>query len=228
MTEIPTTAFRQLYITKFLVGSDANLPSRLGHFVMWFGACETIITEILARVLGFYNYPQRLEFVIRGMDARVKCERLRQACEHLCPLGQNLSDRLTYFQNTIVPLRNRVSHSWPILENDGCIHFTSLGKVHGVEFVADSTLSSTPDFILLDDLLDRGIWLHAFSSDLLAAMACQIDGKPLEISDPQSNLLQGFQKARPPKVPNAKSGRRERKRLRKGLPSRGKKSDEIL
>jgi hypothetical protein len=169
------------------VGQPAKLALHTGYFIMWFGAREGVITQMLAHVLGFFDQAQRLEFVVRGLDARSKCERLRQAAKFLKPLGPNLDSRLLYFLEKIVPLRNRIAHTWMVLEDDGRIHFTSIGKIHDVIFKGDPTIPSAPDNIHLDDFFDRGAWLHAFSVDLLNAMeASALHDKALEIDDPHS------------------------------------------
>lgn len=168
-------------------GQSSILALHTGYFIMWFGACEGIITQMLAHVLGFSDHVQRLEFVTRGLDAKAKCERLRQAAKLLNPLGQNLNERLIYFQEKIVPLRNRIAHTWMVLEDDGRIHFTSLGKLHDTTFLSDPSIPSAPDNIHLDDFFDRGAWLHAFSVDLLDAMeASALHGRVLEIEHPRS------------------------------------------
>jgi hypothetical protein len=91
---------------------NSILPLHIGYFILWFGTCEGVITRILAHVLGFAKQAQRLEFVTRGLDAKAKCERVRQAAKLLMPLGPNLNARLLMFQEKMVPLRNRISHNW--------------------------------------------------------------------------------------------------------------------
>ncbi len=62
----------------FLDGSDKEMPSHLGVYLQWFGIAEVCITTMLAIVLRFSDW-EKFEIIVRGMDARVKCERLRQA-----------------------------------------------------------------------------------------------------------------------------------------------------
>jgi hypothetical protein len=214
MVQKVTPEFREFYRKEYLEGHQAILPVRLGHFMMWFGACEVLITSMITYVLGFDEYPARLEFIMRGLDGRVKCERLRQAAKSLKPLGPNLDARILYFQEKLAPLRNRIAHTWPI-EEDGVVFFNTLGKLHFVKFKMDPTLRTEPDSITLDLLLDHGIWLHAFSNDLLAATNDAAQLGYLEVVEPQSHLPTAPPKDQPPEDANAKSDKRAQKRQQK-------------
>lgn len=52
----------------------------------WFGVVEIIITRVLADVLEFDDF-EMFDLLTRGIDARVKCERLRKACQKYLPMG---------------------------------------------------------------------------------------------------------------------------------------------
>jgi hypothetical protein len=192
------------------VGDNGNLALHIGYFILWFGTCEGIITQLLARVLGFSNQVQRLEFVTRGLDAKAKIERLRQAAKLLMPLGSNLDNRLLHFQKKMVPLRNRIVHTWMILEV-GPVHFTSLGKIHGVTFIHDQNIPSEPENIPLDDLFSHAAWIHAFSVDLLDAMESSLQSGVLEVDQPRSHLPKAHPRDQPAKARRAKTGKRAQK-----------------
>ena len=61
-------------------GPDRDLYLHIGYFMSWFSAVELKITFFLALVLDDRQL-EDFELLVKGMDARVKCERLRKACK---------------------------------------------------------------------------------------------------------------------------------------------------
>lgn len=176
---------------KFLNELDGRLPLHLGFYLQWFAIAEVHITTILACVLKLTQLEQ-LEYVIRGMDARVKCERLRQAAKVYRPLGDNLKISLGVFEQDCIPLRNRVAHSWAILDDKtDIIHFGSFGRMPKPNKDGPLDPHSGAHQIHIDDLFSQAMWINLFVGDLIAALDGAIAGGSLEIGDPKSRLPQG-------------------------------------
>jgi len=211
MEKIPPEA-REVLRNAFLTGEAATLPVHLGYFFQWYSVVEVSITTMLAWVLGFYNL-EKLEYLVRGMDGRIKCERLRQAARAYRPLGPELEIRLEYFQQKVVPLRNKLVHTWPYLNGKtGRIYFMTTGAPFGsAEELEKLFKSGKAKTIHLDDLFGYGAWLHLFAQDLFEALRASVDGGPLEMASPQSDRPKGLQKGHPPKAGHAKPDRRARK-----------------
>jgi hypothetical protein len=193
---------------ELLIGPNGVLPTHIGYFLMWYGAAEVGITTMLALVLDFRNF-EKLEFIVRGMDARVKCERLRQASKKYMALGPEIEVRLRYFEKTIVPLRNKIAHSWPYLdETSGHVLFGSVGipDEGTAKFAAMKAIS-----IHLDDLFDAAAWVHLFAQDVHDAIRSAIRGGALEVANPQSDRPKEFPKDQPPKARHATTDKRVRK-----------------
>lgn len=165
----------------FLAGEDGALVAHLGFYVMWFAVVEVQVTAALAAVLGLRPLA-RAEVVMRGMDARVKCDRLRQAAKKYHPIGPNLAVRLKYFEKKSIPLRNSVVHTWPVIEDDGMVHFDTMGRLHGLP-----QTEFPPASIHLDELMCEGLWLNHFSQDLQLATFSLVRDKKFEIDDPKSS-----------------------------------------
>jgi hypothetical protein len=151
-------------------GEDANLYQHIGYFCTWFGQVELQITFLMALL---NNSPDFVGFdlLIKGMDARVKIERLtkllklRAAYEKKSNLGQ----RLIHFETLIVPLRNRIMHSgfYSTHDPESVLHLTSLTK-----FPAGGPIpnpipdTEDADSITYLRLFKAGLWLNYFNDDL--------------------------------------------------------------
>lgn len=64
--------------SRIFSGADRDLYLHAGYFMTWFNQIESQLTFLLAKVLGMRDLEQ-FELLIGGMDARVKCERLKKA-----------------------------------------------------------------------------------------------------------------------------------------------------
>ena len=177
--------------TRFLTGDDARLSLHLGNYLQWFGIAEVNVTTMLAFILNLTQWEQ-LEYVVRGMDARVKCERLRQAAKAYRPLGDNVKASLSVFEQKCIPLRNRAAHSWPFLDaKTDIISFATFGRMP--DRAEDGRWEFDPSTrqIHIDDLFSQAMWLNSFANDFSRALQRATDGGPLEVDDPKSRLPQG-------------------------------------
>ena len=178
------SALRRIHLSE----SERIVPSHLGFFLMWFGIAELTLTEMLAYVLGQQDMG-RFELLVRGMDARVKCERLRKACKKYRPMGPGLSKAVAYLEQESIPLRNKLAHCWPVVQGgpgDPLIHLSTVGKLPSGHPLLRNT--ETAETLHMDDLFRAGLWLNEFSNVIIAVISAAVDGKPLEITDPTFHL----------------------------------------
>jgi hypothetical protein len=170
---------------------DRNLFLHLGYFVAWYGSTEIWLTYLLSIAVNT-NDLDSFNLLTRGMDAKVKCERLRAACRfNGYTIGPNLDDRLAYFHERIIRTRNRILHTFPVVLDDdlNTIHFTTIGKIPGqVRGYVDGGVPT----MLLDQLFEQGYWLNHFAEDISSITKKRIDPKTLEIANPLSTLPTEF------------------------------------
>lgn len=133
------------------------------------------LTRLLAFLVGMNNM-KTFDLLCKGMDARVKCERLRKAAKQAHPLGPIFTDQLSRFEQKSIAVRNKVSHSWPVLDN-GTIYFCNVktGAFRPENFEKDGTE------MLATDLFMEGLWLNAFSKNVCSAINNVSSGGPLEV-----------------------------------------------
>jgi hypothetical protein len=176
--------------TKVFEGPDRNTYLHIGYFVTWFSAVEVRLTQLLALAVRATNL-EGFELLTRGMDARIKLERLRRACRNRGNIGRNLSERLRHFEKRMIPLRNKMAHSFVITDPTYArIHFASVAKLpyaaYGLEQIGEN-----PDSLAIRDVFEHALWLNYFSNDLDKVIrAVQTDAsKIFEIDHPLSPSL---------------------------------------
>ena len=106
---------------------------------------------------------ERFELVARGMDIRVKCERMRAAIGINRKIGPNMEARLKAFEKTLIKMRNKMLHSWAVLDTEkkSIIHLASMSKM--------PTSRIKPPQVSSNELAFLSYWLFKFNSDLLDA-----------------------------------------------------------
>ena len=161
----------------FLTAEAANLQSNIGHFIMWFGTAEMFLTRLLAHLVGMHDM-EKFDLLCKGMDARIKCERFKKAAKQAGGLGKKFSDELSYFEKKSIPLRNRISHSWPV-QHEETIYFCTVksGAFSPTDFKKDGTEISTLA------LFAEGFWLNGFAKNIHLAMVSVFSEGPIEIVD---------------------------------------------
>lgn len=201
---------------KFMSGTAGELATHIGDFVLNFSTAEMWITNALYWILGITD-SARLEHLTKGMDARVKCERLRQAAKAYCQLGPHLSAGLAIFEEDCIPTRNRIAHTWPYLNPaTRIIQFSSLANLPDLEATKPPPTLAKTHGIHIDDLFCQGMWLNKFGSDIHSALMQAKRGEHLEITDERKRPLSEGRSGSPKKAGRAKS----RKRATKQPPSR--------
>jgi hypothetical protein len=156
----------------------------VGHFICWFGVVELHLTAILARALSFQDL-ERFDYLVRGMDAKTKIERLFGSSGYYCQLGPNLCERLERFKSVSSSIRNTIVHSWPHFEND-VLHLGSIGSLPPTARFWRKTKTPAPT-IKLSDLFVEAFWLRDLAHDLEWVLT-QPASETLEIIEPRSGL----------------------------------------
>jgi hypothetical protein len=163
---------------------ETTLYLHTGYFMSWFAATELQLTLMLAIALR-YKRLDDFDLLVRGMDARTKCERLRNACKKYKPMGPNLSTRLDHFERKICGVRNKVAHRYLALpNNDGPVYLATLAKMPYLAF-GEKQIGEKPDEMSLLELFEYGLWLNFFSQDL-GPLTAQPDRETFEIDQPRS------------------------------------------
>jgi hypothetical protein len=205
-------------------GEDRDHYLHIGYFIAWYSSVELGITGLLAMATNSQNL-DAFELLVYGMDAKTKVERLRKASKTGVTLGQNLSDRLTFFYDKIIPIRNSLVHSGLTQDpQKTALHFSSLAKLPFYA-IGQPQRGAKPTRMPYRKLFEYALWLNFFSDDLIKIINA-VPPKIIEIDHPRSpKPPDSKQDQRPSKTP-ATPGRRERKRARKGQPLRGTKEPD--
>lgn len=166
-------------------GKDRHVYLYVGHFMLWFSAVEVGITLLLALATKSIDV-KGFRHLARGMDARVKCERLRAACRDYKPMGDNLSTRLEFFEKTMVKTRNNLTHSVVLLpEPREKLYFASFGAFGTHDAPPDYDGDQAPHVPALE-VFKQGLWLNLFDTDLRAVAHGEAQASILEIDHPRS------------------------------------------
>jgi hypothetical protein len=161
-----------------------------GHFLAWYAIVEMHLSVLIAMLSGVHDF-EVFQILTKGMDARVKLERLRQLAKAKSGIGPNLKLRLDSFEKTIIPRRNRLSHAAPwINENEaGKFHLITIANFSeafaGPGWDA-SSLNEVPKPLYASELIEMGKWLRYFSVDLGKLQTVSALSKMLEIESPHS------------------------------------------
>ena len=140
----------------------------IGFFIYWYASVETAVSIMLTRATG-NQHPAHFHTLTRGMDAKLKCERLREALKISdCTIGPALTKRFEHFTSRLSSLRNQLVHNYPFFHEDTF----QLVSVGAPPHVVDRPVKGAPKPVMVPslELYERGKWLQAFSSDLYALM----------------------------------------------------------
>jgi hypothetical protein len=198
-----------------------------GYYLYWFASVEIVITHLLVHVLGYDGDPEKVDILVSGMDARVKCERLKRASDRYKPLGPNLSELLEHFADKHIDLRNLISHSRPEIETgyhrpngEALIHFSTLGKVYNPSKlpIRGRPLGIAAPSRPLREIYERAEWLRLFYFPLLRVFRVAGDLAVLEIDPATLSFPEAPpkpKKANPHAIPDRRARKAHRKTLRK-------------
>lgn len=198
---------------RFFEGEYGELASHLGTYLMFFGTAEVHLTTMMAAAAGITDFDSA-EILIRGMDARVKIERLRQAVKKDDKkLGPNLNALVEVYLQKCLPLRNKIAHSWPLTEGRS-VHFGSMTTIKKATKGGETIDLASVDTVHLDDLMSQAMWLNTLTQDLAAAMHHYSKTGVFEVTEPKSDL---------PKLEGSSDATVSSKQQKRARRSKGKK-----
>jgi hypothetical protein len=202
-------------------GPDQKLHFLIGFFTAAYAIVELRITLMLAKATKITQL-QSFDLLTRGMDIKTKIERLRRASEKESLLGPNLIARLNIVDDYIRPLRNKVAHTYAVLDaTETKLHFATLVALPKTSATRHPE-ATDPETIEAFELFEAAAWLRLLNAELSEAYRWQAHTGKFEIIHPRSPLRRGSGQSHDQPKTAAKLGRRERKRERKGQPLRRK------
>lgn len=198
-------------------GVDGDLYSDIGFFATWYGLAELQITRLLAQYTGSHDL-EAFDILCRGMDARVKIERLRLAIKRRAKIGTELHLRLAFFSDNIIGLRNSLMHSaFSTSEDDGPKRYflSGLAAMPWEELGMGKPMTKLkPKVVGSLDLYEYGLWMSYLAKDLSHVVSAEDQqGKPIiEIVGPKSMVPEAFRQKHARKADRAKVDRPDQTR----------------
>ena len=156
----------------------------LGFFQTSFTTAEAFLTMLLAALC---KAPMdRFEITARGLDARIKCERIRAAAKQFSALGPNYDDWLSTFERPCIKLRNKMNHNlvFPAPTFDGIY----LGPARDYSVQRDKHAKGAAADVRIASLNGYSRWLLAFAMQTADATEDLLSGKAIETSVPSARL----------------------------------------
>lgn len=182
-----------------------------GAFLARFASVEMMLTALLAVLLQLGDLTA-FQIITRGMDARVKIDRLKQLAKHRNgKIGATLKERLDYFENSMIPVRNELAHGalWGNQKERGRWHVITIDSFQFP--FTDDVLDNTAKSYTAGDLSARATWCDLFFKELAQAFDHARRGEVLEIDTPAIKVPKGTpqhppkQRAKPPRAPGTKA-----------------------
>jgi hypothetical protein len=170
---------------------EGDMFADVGFFMCWFATAEYVLTSLLAFSTASRDF-EAFDILCRGMDARVKIERLRKSAARHGGIGPNLTKRLDVFEKGAIHLRNKIVHNAITHnEDDGDRRYFLSGPANApwaeLGMVAPKT-SQRPIVVRSVDLYAWGTWLSFFTEDLNTVSRKAMKRLALEIDEPKSRL----------------------------------------
>jgi hypothetical protein len=150
----------------------------IGEFVCCFSSTENALALVLSNLLAAKSI-DRFEIVVRGMDARVKCERLRAMVALDGSIGPNLEARLRVFERSIIKQRNKLAHNWLIIDPKA---------PDDIQMVQTYIGEHKPPSVSTKRHANLSYWLINFNVDLFKALRALLSTGIFETDHPLSSL----------------------------------------
>lgn len=185
--------------------AERELYLHLGHFFAWYNAAEFSLTLTIAMMLRESDLAA-FHALTKGLDARSKIRRLKQICKiKKRAIGPNLTERLTYFHDTICEFRNTVSHNAIAIGEEGTnFYISAIDRMPWRELGFDTTDEPPAKAIKRLTVFEYGSFLNDFTFDLIAVNRLAAAGQPLEIDHPRSQLPEAHPSNSPAPDPQTK------------------------
>ena len=163
--------------------NDMNLHAGIGYFVAEYSKVELATTALLAVLTKNENF-EAFHVLTRGMDLRVKIERLRELCKPLSLIDPKsaIDMRLELMGHKICTLRNKLSHSFIDVPMAG---FPELG-LSSIMGLNPKTRGAHTELLHLDALAIYSDWCDTFFQDLLSLLPLAKKSAKFSIGHPHS------------------------------------------
>jgi len=189
MTHDPVERLRQ----RIFGGKDNILYQHVGYFLAWYSSVEFRLTFLLAIVSGLRDM-EVVDLLTKGMDARVKVNRVRSICQKKKrPIDKksNFGLALTDFHDKLIPVRNKLSHNALAIAESGepRLFITGLNRMPYKAFGDPEQLGESPEEITFLKLFEYGLWLNHFNDDMGDTITRAMRGESLDIGSPRSWAL---------------------------------------
>jgi hypothetical protein len=144
--------------------NSLNLHAGIGYFSAAYSKVELAITVLLAALTKNEDY-EAFHVLTRGMDLRIKIERLRELCKPLSLIEDKsaLDMRLLLLAGKICTLRNKLSHSYIGIPDAGVLEL-GLSTIMGLRPISKN---ATTELLNLEALEIYTDWCESFFHDLL-------------------------------------------------------------
>jgi hypothetical protein len=172
----------------------------IGYFVSAFGIVDFSFACTLAVLTRSHDHDM-FELLARGMDARVKLERIRAAAKTMKGIGANLNARLKIFETTILRIRNEISHGGVMYSEDAKpLRYFHVSVAKSKLHPEDKPIGDGPamPFATSLELFGWAEWLWLFAGDIRSLEPALKRGDILEVAHPKSPLRKGDQENRRP------------------------------
>lgn len=220
--------WQQLRELTYRGDDDTQLYLDLGHFIARFAIAELGLTTLLAKLTGSHD-PVTFDLLVKGMDARVKVERIRKAIALRKLAHPSFIARLDVFEEDIITLRNQLTHS-SIATTEGIdppsyflfglsnLPWDELGEAAPIGMAR----AGKPTVVASQELYSAAYWLWLFAEDIRTASARATRGETLRIESPRSPLPKGSREDRRQQAERARVDKLARKAAQRALAARQK------
>lgn len=174
-------------------GVDRDMYLDIGFFIAWYAQAELALTAVLAASVQISDLAT-FDMLCKGMDARVKIDRLRKSAKRHGGIGPNISARLKLFEERVTPLRNKVAHSSITFSEDDKPRrywLSGLANLPWEELGLGPRKTDIPPYeVSSRDIYSCGVWLSFFAMDMSSLQRLASARKQLELDAPRSRILE--------------------------------------
>jgi hypothetical protein len=161
----------------------------MGNYLTQYAMLEMQLTMILAAQSNMVRDLESFHILTRGMDCRVKLERMRTIAKGREGIGPKLKMRLDHFEQKAIQLRNDLAHAafWRNETVVGRYHLLTIDTARAADF-DDQKIPEVARVVEASDLLQAAYWLNVLREDLSPVFFQAIRREQLEVVNPKSRV----------------------------------------
>ncbi len=169
--------------------NSLNLHAGIGYFIVAYSKVELGITTLLALLTKNEDF-EAFHILTRGMDLRVKIERLQELCKPLSLIEPKsaLDIRLELLDRKICQLRNKLSHSSIEIPSEMIPEI----RLASISSLKPSKTPANAETLHLETLALYTEWCEAFFHDVLSLFSHVKKSAKFSISHPHSMVPKEF------------------------------------